>query len=102
MRRLFTAIAAVLLTVGTGQARPAVDAIYGLPPVAEVKDPTGAGDAFRAGFVKGLALDKPLDVAARMGSVSAAYAVEKHGTQEHTFTWQEFADRYAAAFGSLK
>lgn len=38
MRRLFTAIAAVLLTVGTSQARPAVDAIYGLPPVAEVKD----------------------------------------------------------------
>lgn len=71
-------------------------------PVAEVKDPTGAGDAFRAGFVKGLALGKPLDVAARMGSVSAAYAVEKHGTQEHAFTWQEFADRYAAAFGPLK
>lgn len=71
-------------------------------PVAEVKDPTGAGDAFRAGFVKGLALGKPLDVAARLGSVSAAYAVEKHGTQEHAFTWQEFADRYAAAFGSLK
>ena len=71
-------------------------------PVADVKDPTGAGDAFRAGFVKGLALGKPLDVAARMGSVSAAYAVEKHGTQEHAFTWQEFVDRYAAAFGPLK
>ena len=71
-------------------------------PVAEVKDPTGAGDAFRAGFVKGLALGKPLEVAARLGSVSAAYAVEKHGTQEHAFTWQEFTDRYAAAFGPLK
>ncbi|OLN28654.1 carbohydrate kinase, PfkB family [Desulfovibrio sp. DV] len=70
-------------------------------PVADVKDPTGAGDAFRAGFIKGLSLGKTPAEAARLGSVSAAYAVEKHGTQEHQFTWQEFSDRYAAAFGPL-
>ena len=38
MRRLVTAITAILLAAGAAQARPAVDAIYGLPPVAEVKD----------------------------------------------------------------
>ena len=70
-------------------------------PVADVKDPTGAGDAFRAGLIKGLALGKSLPEAAKLGSVSAAYAVEKHGTQEHAFTWQEFCDRYAAVFGPL-
>ena len=70
-------------------------------PVKDVKDPTGAGDAFRAGFVKGLSLGKAPAEAARIGSVSAAYAVEKHGTQEHNFTWQEFCDRYAAAFGPM-
>jgi adenosine kinase len=70
-------------------------------PVTDVKDPTGAGDAFRAGLIKGLALGKSLPEAAKLGSVSAAYAVEKHGTQEHAFTWQEFCDRYAAVFGPL-
>ncbi|EHJ46275.1 Adenosine kinase [Solidesulfovibrio carbinoliphilus subsp. oakridgensis] len=70
-------------------------------PAADVKDPTGAGDAFRAGFIKGLSLGKTPVEAARIGSVSAAYAVEHHGTQEHRFTWPEFTARYAAAFGDL-
>ncbi|WP_300157027.1 carbohydrate kinase family protein [Solidesulfovibrio sp.] len=70
-------------------------------PVAEVQDPTGAGDAFRAGFIKGLIMGKAPAEAAKLGSVSAAYAVEKHGTQEHHFTWPEFAARYTAVFGTL-
>jgi adenosine kinase len=70
-------------------------------PAADVKDPTGAGDAFRAGFIKGLTLGKTPVEAAKIGSVSAAYAVEHHGTQEHRFTWPEFTARYAAAFGDL-
>uniref|UniRef100_I2PZN2 Sugar kinase, ribokinase n=1 Tax=Desulfovibrio sp. U5L TaxID=596152 RepID=I2PZN2_9BACT len=74
-----------------------------IPPCAatDVKDPTGAGDAFRAGFIKGLTLGKTPVEAAKIGSVSAAYAVEHHGTQEHRFTWPEFTARYAAAFGDL-
>lgn len=70
-------------------------------PAGEVKDPTGAGDAFRAGFIKGLTMGKTPVEAARLGSVSAAYAVEHHGTQEHRFTWPEFTARYAAAFGAF-
>ncbi|WP_428559641.1 MAG: carbohydrate kinase family protein [Solidesulfovibrio sp. DCME] len=70
-------------------------------PVAEVQDPTGAGDAYRAGFIKGLIMGKAPADAAKLGSVSAAYAVEKHGTQEHQFTWDDFLARYASVFGAL-
>jgi len=71
----------------------------GAARVASPKDPTGAGDAFRAGLLKGLAEGKPLAEAARVGSVAAAYAVECHGTQEHAFTMSEFAGRYKKNFG---
>lgn len=67
-----------------------------------VKDPTGAGDAFRAGFIKGLSQGKDLPEAARMGSVSAVYAVELHGTQEHRYTWDEFVKRYETNFGPMR
>lgn len=65
----------------------------------EVVDPTGAGDAFRAGFMAGLLRDQPLDVCGRMGSVASVYAVEHKGTQEHRYSREEFAERYRASFG---
>lgn len=70
-------------------------------PAKDVKDPTGAGDAFRAGFIKGLTMGKTAAEAAKIGSVSAAYVVEQHGTQEHQFTWEAFCERYASVFGPL-
>jgi len=71
-------------------------------PAADVQDPTGAGDAFRAGFIKGLTLGRTPAEAAKVGSVAAAYAVEQHGTQEHHYSWPEFCARYAASFGPLE
>lgn len=68
-------------------------------PVSEVKDPTGAGDAFLAGLVFGLAHQLPLEVTGRIGSVAGGYAIEKRGCQEHRFTRQEFYRRYRDAFG---
>ncbi|HSL82543.1 MAG TPA: carbohydrate kinase family protein [Thermoanaerobaculia bacterium] len=68
-------------------------------PAREVVDPTGAGDAYRAGFVAGLLRGLDLEVCGRMGSVSAVYAVESYGTQAHRFTRDEFAARYHEAFG---
>ncbi|OEU52212.1 MAG: carbohydrate kinase [Desulfobacterales bacterium S3730MH5] len=65
---------------------------------SRVQDPTGAGDAYRAGLIKGLVLGKSLPDAARMGGVCASYAVECHGTQEHGFSQEEFWDRYQANF----
>jgi adenosine kinase len=64
----------------------------------KVVDPTGAGDAFRAGLIKGLAMDKDLSQAARMGAVCGAYAVECYGTQAHVFTEESFWIRYNENF----
>jgi len=72
-------------------------------PIPTVKpepftDPTGGGDAYRAGLVAGLLLDKDLPVAGRMAALAATYAIEFHGTQEHTFTRDQFVERYRTAF----
>lgn len=65
---------------------------------SELRDPTGGGDAYRAGLFKGLLLGLPLAVAGRMGSITGACAVEQHGPQEHRFTSHEFVDRFNHAF----
>lgn len=66
-----------------------------------VVDPTGAGDAYRSGLLKGLACGRDLLTAARMGAVVSAYAIEHYGTQEHVFSAEEFAARYRKNFGEL-
>jgi adenosine kinase len=45
---------------------------------------------------------KEIGVAARMGAVVAAYAIEKYGTQEHHFSRIDFLDRYRQSFGPLE
>lgn len=65
---------------------------------SQVLDPTGAGDAYRAGLIKGMVMGKDLEDAARMGAVCASYAVECQGTQEHRFSQEEFWARYHANF----
>lgn len=77
------------------------DDTIGIAGTSEVADPTGAGDAYRAGLLKGLVGGREMTTAARMGAVAASYAVEKYGTQEHLFTYEEFADRYKENFGPL-
>lgn len=61
-------------------------------------DPTGAGDAYRAGLIKGLLLGYDIEVCARLGSVAAVYAVEKRGTQSHKYTINSFKHRYFAVY----
>jgi len=70
-------------------------------PPARIVDPTGVGDAFRGGFMKGLAMGAGLEVAGRLGSVSAAYALEHMGGTSHAYSIGEFVARYKAAFGTL-
>ena len=67
-------------------------------PRAEV-DPTGAGDAYRAGLVTGLLRGLDLPAAGRVAALAASWAVEQVGTVEHSYGPAEFASRYAAAFG---
>lgn len=57
-------------------------------------DPTGAGDAFRAGFVAGYLKGLDLKTCGQMGSVCSVYTVEKYGTQTHKFSLSQFKRRY--------
>jgi adenosine kinase len=60
---------------------------------AKVVDPTGAGDAYRAGLIKGLVQGKRIEQCALMGSTCASFAVECFGTQEYHFSREEFVER---------
>jgi adenosine kinase len=66
-----------------------------------IVDPTGVGDAFRGGLMKGIALGLTVAQAARLGSVGATYALEHLGGQSHAYTWTEFLERYEEHFGPL-
>ena len=62
--------------------------------VSEIKDPTGAGDAFRGGLLRGMAAGFPIELCAMMGSLCASYELEHVGTQNHHFTIPEFTERF--------
>ena len=57
-------------------------------------DPTGAGDAYRAGFLVGYVRGLDLQTCGQMGSVASVYTVETYGTQTHTYTIAQFSKRY--------
>jgi adenosine kinase len=69
-------------------------------PAAQVVDPTGAGDAFRAGFLFGRRRGLDLEVCARIGSLLGSLAVEHQGTQALSFDLAWFRSRYERAFGA--
>jgi adenosine kinase len=81
-------------SVLTARGRKDVGAV----PPSRIVDPTGVGDAYRGGLMKGLALGLPYDVCAQLGSVAAAYALEHLGAQSHAYTWDEFKERYGTYF----
>jgi len=57
-------------------------------------DPTGAGDAYRAGLIKGLLMGYNLKACAQLASTVSVYTVEKYGTQTHKFSLMELKKRY--------
>ncbi|GAB3009864.1 carbohydrate kinase family protein [Amycolatopsis acidiphila] len=69
-------------------------------PVKQEADPTGIGDAFRAGFLWGRHARLSLERSAQAGCTLAAIALETVGTQEYRLTRQSFSDRVARAYGS--
>jgi adenosine kinase len=71
--------------------------VFPLPDQAIV-DPTGVGDAFRGGILRGMALGWPWDVTGRVASLCAAYVLEHVGTQSHHYTLPEFVARYRTTF----
>ena len=64
----------------------------------KVLDPTGAGDAYRSGFIAGYVRGFPLEVCGQMGAAAGTYAIEEYGTQKHTFSKGEFEKRYKENF----
>src|SRR5207248_741465 len=71
-------------------------------PVArdvQAYDPTGVGDAFRAGFFAGLSWDLSLERSAQIGSLLATLVLETIGTQEYTMHVEEFVKRAADSYG---
>jgi adenosine kinase len=70
-------------------------------PPHRIVDPTGVGDAFRGGLMKGMAAKRPFKVSAQLGSVAATYALEHLGGQSHAYTLEEFRTRYEEHFGAL-
>ena len=79
------------------------DRVIDVPAVPEdrIIDPTGVGDAYRGGFMKGLANGADWQTCGRLGSVAATYALEHVGGMSHTYTWHAFKARYEANFGAL-
>lgn len=63
-------------------------------PPKEIKDPTGVGDAFRAGLIYGLMHDLPLQLSTQIGSLCATYVLEHIGPQSHHYTPAEFVARF--------
>jgi len=68
-------------------------------PARVESDPTGAGDAYRAGLVAGLLRGLDVPTAGAVASLAATYAVEQVGTIEHAYSREEFSQRYREAFG---
>jgi adenosine kinase len=91
----------VVTTLGRHGSRIATrDGRHEIPaaPAMREVDPTGAGDAYRAGLVAGLLRGLDMGAAGRVAALAATYAVEHVGTIEHTYSRVEFSRRYREAF----
>jgi len=72
--------------------------IPAIPPHPLV-EPTGVGDAYRAGIIKGLLRGYPWETTGRIAALAATYVLEQYGTQNHRYSLSEFVERYRQAFG---
>ena len=96
-------VRALVTTLGSKGSRiESGGTTYRIPPAKPraVVDPTGAGDAYRAGYIYGLLVGWPLETVGRFAGLVAIYTVEKAGTQTHMFTFKELGARYKKSFGS--
>ncbi|MEK7617335.1 MAG: carbohydrate kinase family protein, partial [Patescibacteria group bacterium] len=100
-RQILTKVKVLITTLGEkGSTIQTKDETIQIEPAkpSEVLDPTGAGDAYRAGFLAGYVDGKDLKVCGQMGSVAACFTIEKYGTTAHTFTKEQFDKRFKQNF----
>ncbi len=91
----------LLLTLGKHGSRIIIEGrTYEVPIVQpqSIVEPTGAGDAYRGGLLRGIQLGLPWDIAGRMGALASAYVLENIGPQGHTFNPTSFVTRYRENF----
>jgi adenosine kinase len=101
---LLTHIPTLVVTRGAQGSDVYVNATrhhVGVVQPTPVVDPTGAGDAYRAGFLYGLMRGADVVVCAQLGATAAAYVVEQRGGQQHRFTVEEFQRRFKKTFGEF-
>ena len=84
-------------TVFTGEGKVVIPPA----PARSVVDPTGCGDAYRAGLLHGLLHNLPWEKTGRIASVLGSLKIESRGTQNHKFTMAQFRQRYETLFGAL-
>ncbi len=92
-----------ILVVTLGEKGAAIYAggeIHRVPvvPPTQILDPTGVGDAFRGGFVRGEQLGLDWVTCGQLGALSATYCLETRGPQEHAYTPADFVSRYRQHF----
>jgi adenosine kinase len=98
---ILSRVGGLVMTMGASGSRLVIDGQEELIPVAAPRtlaEPTGAGDAYRAGLLRGMQLGLPWSVAGRMGALAAAYVLEQFGPQNHYFTREAFVARYRENF----
>lgn len=92
------ALVITLGEMGTRIVTPEGEKLVPAVPAKEVVDPTGAGDAYRAGYIEGYLAGLSQEMCAQIGSVLAVFCVESHGTQGHAPSLSEIKKRYEVAY----
>lgn len=92
----------LIVTLGEKGSRiHAADKTITVPsvPARRQADPTGVGDAYRAGIIKGYLKQLSWETIGKIGSLAATYVLEEYGTQNHRYTLNEFSERFRQVFG---
>jgi adenosine kinase len=100
--RMLDLVNAIVVTLGAHGSRVITrDFRLDVPAASAVRlaEPTGVGDAYRAGLMTGLVRGYPWEVTCRMASLAAVYVIENQGTMSHGYTLPEFVARYRQNFG---
>jgi adenosine kinase len=96
---LVDAVVVTLGAKGSKVIRRGFEMFVPAASTAHVVEPTGVGDAYRAGLLTGLVRGYPWDVTCRLASLAATYVIEQHGTMSHHYDLPAFVARYRQEFG---
>ncbi len=102
LEQLAGMVRAVVVTRGAEGSRIYADGTCIEIPTARIStavDPTGCGDAYRAGLLYGLINDLDWPTTGRVAALMGAMKIEHHGTQNHRFSLDEFGERFRENFG---